>query len=103
MAGSYIDGCHWQWSCGIHHLSRKKKGSGAMSKRKSDVIRETLRGVVTPIKWDGDQITEVALSATDDEEYHIENSDKFFDLIQAFIEATGVVRRTKKSFRSINI
>ncbi|MGD8835384.1 MAG: hypothetical protein PVJ84_09190 [Desulfobacteraceae bacterium] len=74
-----------------------------MSKRKNSKIRETLMGIVTPVKWEGDHITEVALFATDDEEYHIENSDKFFDLIQEFIEATGVVRRTKKSFRSINI
>lgn len=74
-----------------------------MSKKKNAESRETLMGVVTPVKWDDDQITEVALFATDDEEYHIENSEKFFDLIQEFIEASGVVRRTKKSFKSINI
>lgn len=64
---------------------------------------ETLTGVVSPIKWDGDQVTEVALFATDDEEYRIENSHKFFDLVQESIEATGNVLRTKKSFRTINI
>jgi hypothetical protein len=64
---------------------------------------ETLTGVVTPIEWDGDQVTEVALFATDDEEYRIENGLKFFDLAQESIEATGNVQRTKKSFRTINI
>lgn len=64
---------------------------------------ETLTGVVTPIQWDGDQVTEVALFATDDEEYRIENSHKFFDLVQENIEATGNVLRTRKSFRTINI
>ncbi len=74
-----------------------------MSKRKNGASRETLMGIVTPIDWDGDDVTELALCATDDEAYHIENSDKFFDLIQEFIEATGDVRRTRKSFRCINI
>ncbi len=74
-----------------------------MPKKKSSESRETLVGVVTPVKWDGDEVTEVALFATDDEEYHIENSDKFFDMVQEFIEATGVVRRTRKTFKSINI
>jgi hypothetical protein len=48
-------------------------------------------------------VTEVALFATDDEEYRIENSYKFFELVQESIEATGSVQRTKKSFRTINI
>jgi environmental stress-induced protein Ves len=64
---------------------------------------ETLTGVVTPVQWDGDQVTEVALFATDDQEYRIENRTKFFDLVQESIEATGNVQRTKKSFRTINI
>jgi hypothetical protein len=74
-----------------------------MPKNKNGGSRETLMGVVTPVKWEDDKITEVALFATDDEEYHIENSDKFIELIQEFIEATGDVRRGKKSFKSINI
>ncbi len=73
-----------------------------MAKKKNGKS-ETLTGVVTPIQWDGDQVTEVALFATDDEEYRIENSHKFFDLVQENIEATGSVQRTKKSFRTINI
>lgn len=73
-----------------------------MAKKKNGKS-ETLTGVVTPIQWDGDQVTEVALFATDDEEYHIQNSQKFFDLVQESIEATGSVQRTKKSFRTINI
>jgi hypothetical protein len=80
-----------------------KKGFGPMPKKRNGGSRETLTGVITPVKWEGDEITEVALSATDDEEYHIENSDKFIELIQAFIEATGDVHRSKKSFKSINI
>jgi hypothetical protein len=64
---------------------------------------ETLTGVITPVQWDGDQVIEVALFATDDEEYRIENSHKFFELVQESIEATGNVQRSKKSFRTINI
>lgn len=71
--------------------------------KKKNMKSETLTGVVTPIQWDGDQVTEVALFATDDEEYRIENSLKFFDLVQESIEAIGNVQRTKKSFRTINI
>jgi hypothetical protein len=74
----------------------------AMSNKK-DKGNEVLIGVVTPIKWDGDQIAEVSLCATDDEEYHIENSYKFFDLVQQCIQATGSVQRTKKAFKSISI
>jgi hypothetical protein len=73
-----------------------------MAKKKNGES-ETLTGVVTPIEWDGDQVTEVALFATDDEEYRIENGLKFFDLVQESIEAIGNVQRTKKSFRTINI
>ncbi|MGD9009880.1 MAG: hypothetical protein PVG41_18280 [Desulfobacteraceae bacterium] len=73
-----------------------------MAKKKNGKS-ETLTGVVTPIEWDGDQVTEVALFATDDEEYRIENGLKFFDLAQESIEAIGNVQRTKKSFRTINI
>ncbi len=64
---------------------------------------ETLTGVVTPINWDGDQVSEVALFATDDEAYHIENSHKFFSLLRKSIEASGYVQRNKKTFRTINI
>lgn len=73
-----------------------------MAKKKNGQ-NETLTGVVTPVKWDGDQIAEVALFATDDEEYHIENGHKFFELVQESIQATGNVQRSKKSFRTINI
>ena len=71
--------------------------------KKKNMKSETLTGVVTPIEWDGDLVTEVALFATDDEEYRIENSYKFFELVQESIEAIGSVQRTKKSFRTINI
>ena len=71
--------------------------------KKSDEKHETLIGVVTPVEWDGDRISGVALFATDDEAYRIEDGLKFLDLLQKCIEATGCVRRSKKSFRSINI
>ena len=75
-----------------------------MSKKCSNQNGETLVGIVTPIQWDkDDQITAVALSATDDEEYYIENGDKFIDLVQKCIEAKGSVRRDRKSTRCITI
>ena len=73
-----------------------------MAKKKNG-YSETLTGVISPVKWEGDEVTAVALFATDDEEYHIENSHKFFELVQENIEAIGNVRRDRKSFRTINI
>lgn len=75
-----------------------------MPKKKSNQNGETLIGIVTPIQWDeDDQITAVALSATDDEEYYIENGNKFIDLVQKCIEARGSVNRDRKSTRCITI
>lgn len=75
-----------------------------MPKKRANSGTETLSGIVTPIEWDDDdQVTAVALSATDDEQYWIENSDKFIDLSQKCIEASGKVNRDRKSTRSISI
>ena len=75
-----------------------------MPKKKSPLTNETLVGIVTPVEWDvDDRVTAVALSATDDEAYFIENGDKFIDLVQKCIEANGQVRRDRKSSRSITI
>ena len=43
------------------------------------------------------------LSSIDGEQYLIENSAKFIDLIHQYIEASGIVKRDRKSFRTINI
>ena len=54
---------------------------------------KTLVGIVTPYAWDeSDQVCEVSLSATDDEEYVIENSGRFLDLLQKPIRAVGMVK-----------
>jgi hypothetical protein len=75
-----------------------------MSKNKAIQDNETLVGIVTPVQWDADdQVSAVALSATDDEAYWIENGDKFFELVQKRIEASGKVRRDRKETRSIMI
>lgn len=75
-----------------------------MAKKKTNNTTETLIGIITPIEWDkDDQVTAVALSATDDEQYWIENGDKFIDLAQKCIEANGKVNRDRKSTRSITI
>jgi hypothetical protein len=73
-------------------------------KKKMHASVQTLVGIVTPCAWDeGDRVLEVALSATDDEEYVIENSERFLDLIQKSIRAIGLVKVGKKIHRSINI
>lgn len=73
-------------------------------KTKVRASMQTLVGVVTPYAWDeGDQISEVSLSATDDEEYIIENSQRFLDLVQQPIRATGLVKCGKKIHRAINV
>ena len=65
---------------------------------------QTLVGVVIPCAWDeSDRVTEVSLSATDDEEYVIENGDRFLGLIQRPIRATGLVKSGKKVPRAILI
>jgi hypothetical protein len=75
-----------------------------MPKKKTTHGQETLIGIVTPVQWNEfDQVTAVALSATDDEEYRIENGEKFIDLIQKVIEASGEVRRDQKAARTITI
>ena len=64
----------------------------------------TLVGVITPFAWDeNDRVTEVSLSATDDEEYIIENGQRFLELVQKPIRATGTVRSGKKLQRAIHI
>lgn len=72
-------------------------------KKKKNNMMEQLVGVITPVQWDGDAVSEVALCATDDETYRIENSPKFIDMIQQYVEATGRVSRNKKTFKTINI
>ena len=75
-----------------------------MPKKKTPVSNETLVGIITPVEWDvDDRITAVALSATDDEAYLIENGDKFIDLVQKCIQASGQIKRDRKSSRSITI
>ena len=73
-------------------------------KKKIRASMQTLVGVVIPYAWDeSDQIAEVSLSATDDEEYIIENSERFLDLVQKPIRAVGLVKSGKKVQRAINI
>jgi hypothetical protein len=45
----------------------------------------------------------VSLSATDDEEYIIENGERFLNIIQKPIRVTGIVKNGKKMHRVIVI
>lgn len=73
-------------------------------KKKTTASLQTLVGIVTPHAWDElDQVSEVSLSATDDEEYIIENSERFLDLVQKPIRAIGLVKIGKKIHRAITI
>lgn len=75
-----------------------------MPKKNSIHEQETLIGIVTPVQWNEyDQVTAVALSATDDEEYRIENGEEFIALLQKVIKASGEVRRDQKTARTITI
>ncbi len=74
-----------------------------MKKKTNDSIR-TLTGIVTPCAWDEhDQVSQVSLFATDDEEYRIENSGRFLDLVTRPIRTVGFVKTSKKAHRMINI
>ncbi len=73
-------------------------------KKKANASMQTLVGIVTPYAWDeSDQVSEVSLSATDDEEYIIENGGRFIELVQKPIRAVGLVKSGKKIHRAINI
>ena len=73
-------------------------------KKKVTASVRTLVGIVTPYAWnESDQVSEVSLSATDDEEYIIENSQRFLDLVRKPIRAVGMVKSGKKMHRAINI
>lgn len=73
-------------------------------KKKVNASMQTLVGIVTPFAWDeSDRVREVSLSATDDEEYIIENSERFLSLVQKTIRAVGMVKMGKKVHRAINI
>lgn len=65
---------------------------------------QTLVGIVTPYAWDeNDRVSTVSLSATDDEEYIIENGERFLGLVQKPIRAIGLVKSGKKIHRAIYI
>jgi hypothetical protein len=76
----------------------------ALMKKKQRAIMQTLVGIITPYAWDeNDQVAEVSLSATDDEEYIIQNKDRFLDLVHQPIRAVGLVQSGKKMHRTITI
>jgi hypothetical protein len=78
--------------------------TGEIMNKKVTASMQTLVGIVTPYAWDeSDRVSEVSLSATDDEEYVIENSGRFLDLVQKQIRAVGMVKCGKKMHRAINI
>ena len=73
-------------------------------KKKQRASMQTLVGIITPYAWDeNDQVAEVSLSATDDEEYIIQNKDRFLDLVHQPIRAVGTVQSGKKMHRTITI
>jgi hypothetical protein len=73
-------------------------------KKRLNASIQTLVGIVTPFAWDEyDRVSEVSLSATDDEEYLIENGARFINLVQKPIRAVGMVKSGKKVHRAINI
>lgn len=73
------------------------------SKKRKKVIDETVVGVVTPVQWDGEAISAVALDTFDGEVYRIDNGEKFFYLANHTIEATGRIRRDKRAHKCIAI
>jgi len=75
-----------------------------MTKKMKTQPTETLIGIVTPVQWnEDDRVISVALCATDDEQYIIQNGEKFISLIQKSIQATGTVKREQNSPKFISI
>lgn len=53
-------------------------------------------GIITPYAWnDNDEVISVSLSATDEKEYLIENTEPFLRYIQQPVRATGIVKKSK--------
>lgn len=72
--------------------------------KKIKASMQSLTGIVIPSAWDNyGKVTAVSLSATDDENYVIENSERFFDLIHKQIKVKGLVKSGKKMHQSIMI
>ena len=72
--------------------------------KKIKASMQSLIGIVIPYAWDNnDEVIAVSLSATDDEDYVIENGERFLDLIHQKIRAEGLVRQGKKMHRAITI
>ncbi len=73
-------------------------------KKKTSASMQTLVGIITPYAWDESyRVSEVSLSATDDEEYVIENGERFLELVQKPIRAVGLVKTGKTIHRAISI
>ena len=73
-------------------------------KEKTSASMQTLVGIITPYAWDdSDRVSEVSLSATDDEEYVIENGERFLELVQKPIRAVGLVKIGNSIHRAISI
>ena len=73
-------------------------------KKRIKAGRQTLVGIVIPYAWDGDgRVSAVSLSATDDQEYIIENGERFLSLTQKPIRAAGFVKSGQEMHRAIVI
>ncbi len=64
----------------------------------------TRTGIITPCQWDEDDaVTAVMFSSTADEEFLVENGEKFMDHFRETIRVTGMVKQAKRSFKTISI
>jgi len=65
----------------------------------------TLSGVVTAARWDkGEQVTSVTISATDEQEYLVENTSKgreLLELIHEQVQVVGVVKKNSEGKKII--
>ena len=67
-------------------------------------IKTTIQGIITASDWDEDgNIIAIKVLTTDESEYFIENGEMFMDLVQKSVEASGVIRETKRGTKSIQI
>ena len=80
-----------KWQPG--YVKPERQGEKVMKKKKEHQGQnscETVSGVLVPGEWDDNgRLTGMILSAFDDEEYRIENSQKFLELADQHIEASG--------------
>jgi hypothetical protein len=71
---------------------------------KSDEVQASVTGLVTASGWDDhNNVTQLKLFSTDEDEYIIENGFSFIGTLRKFIHAKGLIKKDIYGGKSIEI